>query len=316
MSTEAESEKIVLSVVSPVFLAEKIIPELVRRIKEAVGKITPSFEIILVEDGGGDNSWQVIHDIAVNDPMVKGVKLSRNFGQHYAITAGLDRASGEYVVVMDCDLQDDPNDIELLYEKIQEGFEIVFGVKQRRNHAAHRNFVSRMFFSVFNRLSDNQDARISEGSFSILTRKAVEAFKQHRDVHRHYLMILRSMGFRRGEVEVSHSPRFEGRSSYSYRRLIALAWEGVASQSTKLLHLSIGIGFAYMVAAVLAILYLIIQFFFFEAEPPSGWASTIVVILASTGIILMALGVTGVYIGSIFEQVKGRPLYFVEEEIN
>jgi len=313
MESETKSPP-TISVVSPVYLAEGIVAELVSRLKSSLDEMGESYEIILVEDGGADNSWDRVREIALKDPAVRGVKLSRNFGQHFAITAGIDLAAGQYVVVMDCDLQDDPADIKLLYEKVREGYDIVFGMKEKRNHAAYRNALSRMFFSVFNRLSDNQTANVSEGSFSILTRKAVDAYKQHRDAHRHYLMILRSMGFKRGHVKVSHSSRFEGKSSYSYKRLIALAWDGVASQSTKLLRFSIGIGFAYMAASVLGILYMFGQYFLMDSKPPSGWASTIVVILGSTGMILMALGVIGVYIGSIFDQVKGRPLYLIDED--
>ncbi|MCP5540644.1 MAG: glycosyltransferase family 2 protein [Akkermansiaceae bacterium] len=305
-----------ISVVIPVYRAESIVGELVSRLVSTLESMETTFEILLVEDRGPDRSWEAILEAASADSRVKGIRLARNFGQHFALTAGLDHALGEHVVVMDCDLQDDPADIPALYAKALEGHDIVLGIKDERRHATYRNLLSRLFFSAFNLLADNQTANINEGSFSVLSRRTVNAFRQYKDTHRHYLMILRNMGFPRATVIVHHRQRFEGHSSYSFRKLFRLALDGVTSQSTKLLRISIGLGFAYVLAAIGAVAYLLVRYFAFDEKPTTGWSSTIVLLLASTGLILMALGILGLYIGNIYEQVKGRPLYVVAAETN
>lgn len=300
--------------VSPVYRAESIVPELVRRLMESLAKITEDFEILLVEDGSPDASWAAVCEECRKDKRVKGIRLSRNFGQHYAITAGLENAAGEYVVVMDCDLQDNPEDIAKLYEKACQGFDIVQGLKTERVHAFHRNLLSRAFFAVFNLLADRQTATSAFGSFSIISRKAVEAFLRYTDRHRHYLMILRELGMSTATVEVSHASRFEGRSSYTIGKLISHAMGGVTSHSTKLLKISIGIGIGYFISSVAGIIYLVVRFMVSGFQ--AGWASTMVLLLGSTGLILIAIGILGVYISNIYDQVRMRPLYLIYESRN
>ena len=304
----------ILSVVSPVYRAEKIVPELVSRLIKGLSDITEDFEIVLVEDGSVDGSWSAICRECEAEPRVKGVRLSRNFGQHYAITAGLESARGRHVVVMDCDLQDDPNDIAKLYAKALEGNDIVYGLKTERAHSLHRNFFAMIFFKLFNLLSDRQTASAQSGSFSLLSRKAVNAFLRFSDRHRHYLMIVRELGMPSGSVEVSHAKRFEGKSSYDLRKLIMHAIGGLTSQSTKLLKIAVGIGVVYFFAAIVGIGYLVIQYFLSGFR--AGWASTMVLLLGSTGLLLIAIGILGVYIGNIYDQVRMRPLYIVYDRRN
>lgn len=304
-----------LSIVSPVYRAEAIVDELVARIQQEVSAISEDFEIVLVEDGSPDNSWRKIEENCAANPRVKGVKLSRNFGQHHAITAGLSEARGQFVVVLDCDLQDDPKYIRDLYDKAKDGeFDIVYTLKKKREHPFFKNLFASLFFAVFNWLADNQQAHANVGSYSLLSRKAVDAFLRFRDAHRHYLMVLRWIGFRHTYVEVLHEQRFEGRSSYSISKLINHAINGITGYSDRVLRLAVGIGFAFFVFSVLTAVYLIIRYFFdgFLA----GWTSTIVLILLSTGIILMAIGVAGIYIGKIFEQVKDRPIFLIDKKLN
>jgi dolichol-phosphate mannosyltransferase len=307
-------EKTLLSVVSPVYRAEKIVDELVKRIAEEVSKITTNFEIILVEDGSPDNSWAKIAENCAKYPFVKGIKLSRNFGQHYAITAALHHAQGEYVVLMDCDLQDNPKYIIDLYAKAQEGYDIVYTKKEERKHSIFKNITAKMFFWVFNYLADNQNADDKTGSFSLLSRKVVEAFCRIQDYHRHYLMVIRFLGFKNTSIQIVHEKRFEGRSSYNLSKLINHALNGITSQSDKLLRLSITVGFSFFVLAILWAFYLLIGFFIHGAL--AGYTSLMVALLLSTGIILMSIGVLGIYIGKIFEQVKQRPLYLIDTKIN
>ncbi|MDB5283631.1 MAG: hypothetical protein JWO06_2706 [Bacteroidota bacterium] len=305
-----------ISIVSPVYLAEKIVDELVKRIAESVSKITPDFEIILVEDGSPDNSWAKIEESCKAYNYVKGVKLSRNYGQHYAITAGIQEAKGDYVIVMDCDLQDDPKYIADLYNKAKEGFDVVYTIKTSREHGRSKNISAYFFYLLFNWLTDNKSvtAKGTIGAYSILSRKTVDAFNLIKDTHRNYLMVLRVIGFKSGYIEVEHQKRFEGKSSYDFSKLVTHALNGIAAESDKLLRISITIGFTIFVISFLGAIGLIIFYLVNGALP--GYTSLMVMLLFSTGLIMMSIGITGMYIGKIFDQVKGRPLYLIDEKLN
>lgn len=305
-----------ISIVSPVYKAEKIVDELVRRIEEEVSKITPDYEILLVEDGSPDGSWTKIAEHCQKNKKVKGIKLSRNFGQHFAITAGVEKAKGDYVVVMDCDLQDDPVYFHQLYEQASAGYDIVYTNKKERQHSFLKNVTARGFNAVFNYLVDNKEwkAHSSVGSYSMLTRKAVNAFCSFNDYQRHYLIVLRWLGFNHTYVEIEHKKRFEGKSSYNLSKLLIHSINGITSQSDKLLRINVTVGLALSFLSLLSILYIVISYMF--RSYLSGWASLIVVILFSTGVLLTSIGITGIYIGKTFEQTKGRPKYLIDKFLN
>ena len=305
-----------ISIVSPVYQAEGIVDELVKRITEDASKITQDFEIILVEDGSPDQSWEEIVRNCETDKRVKGIKLSRNFGQHYAISAGLKESKGDYVVVMDCDLQDNPKYIYDLLNKSKEGFDIIYTIHKDRKHGKFKTFFASLFHHIHNRLVGNIILHSSGkiGAYSLLTRKVVDAFSIINDHHRHYLMILRWLGFSKTHITIDHEKRFKGKTSYTYLKLLKLAIDGIVSNSEKLLRLSIYIGFLFSLAGFIWIIYIVIMYFISGFQ--SGWASIIVLILFSTGLILISLGIVGIYIGKIFEQTKGRPLYLIDKKIN
>lgn len=305
-----------MSVISPVYRAEAIVPELVRRISEEVSKITPDFEIILVEDGSPDNSWEAIEKACATDKRVKGIKLSRNFGQHHAITAGIEQCRGAYAVVMDCDLQDDPAYIHELYKQALAGNDIVYTRKQERKHSFWKNITANIFNRIFNYLIENREWRSSGnvGSFSLLSRKAVDAFCAFSEYQRHYLMVLRWLGFRHTYVEIEHKKRFAGKSSYTLRKLLMHAINGITSQSDKLLRLNVTVGIFLSVVAFLAIIVIIALYFVNGFM--SGWASLVTVILFSTGVLLTSIGISGIYIGKTFEQTKNRPKYLIDQFLN
>ncbi len=305
-----------ISVVSPVYRAENIVDKLVERITEEVTKITDNFEIVLVEDGSPDYSWEKIRENCVRNPKVKGIKLSRNFGQHFAITAGIEHAAGEYVVVMDCDLQDDPVYIHQLYQKTKEGHDIVFTYKKSRKHNTWKNMMANAFNRLFNYLVDNKDwkSHNNVGTYSMLSRKAADAFCSFNDYQRHYLMVLRWIGFSYTYVEIEHKKRYEGKSSYSFSKLILHAINGITSQSDKLLRINVAIGILLSILAFVSIILIILLYFTIGFK--SGWASLIVVILFSTGVLLTSIGISGIYIGKTFEQTKNRPKYIVDQFLN
>ena len=201
-----------LSIVSPVFCAAPIVGDFVARVTESAAKVTNDLEIILVDDGSKDDSWARIADAAGRDSRVRGIRLSRNFGQHCAITAGLANACGDLVIVMDCDLQDDPSYIPALVERAGDGFDVVLTSRVERNYPWSRNICAELFYRVFNSLTDWQAADRTIGGYSLITRKVVDAYLRVGDVHRHYLRVLGWLGFRQAVIKVcllytSPSPR-------------------------------------------------------------------------------------------------------------
>lgn len=313
---EAMSPEIVLSIVSPVYAAEGIVDELVKRLHAAASRITEDYEILLVEDRGPDRSWERIVAQCRSDVRVRGVRLSRNFGQHFAITAGLDLARGKHVVVMDCDLQDDPAYIPALHAKALEGFDIVHTVKANRAHGWWKNFTAGLYYRVYNYLVDSHalrsDSRV--GTYCLISAKVVRAFRAFNAYHRHFHIVLRWLGFERAYVPVEHHERFAGKSSYDLGRLLRFAIDGITSQSDKLLRMFITLGFSVSLVAFLAILVIVIAYFTHGFL--LGWPSLIVVILMSTGLILTGIGVLGLYLGKTFEQTKNLPKYIIDDQLN
>lgn len=303
-----------LSVVSPVYRAEETVGVFVAEVAKALAAITPHYEIVLVEDGSGDDTWAHIVAACAADPRVKGVKLSRNFGQHQAITAGLEHARGQWVVVMDSDLQDDPAFLPDLYAKAREGNDVVLTTKNERAHGWIKNLFARIFAGILNRLSGSRSADALVGGYSMMSRRTVDAFLRIGDVHRHYLLIVRWLGFRTAYVPVVHRPRHRGRTSYSLMKLGRHAIDGWVSNSNRLLYASVALGFSFLFAAIAGTLLVIVLYFVHGFA--QGWPSLVVLILVCTGSVLMSLGVLGIYVGKIFDQVRARPLYLVETTIN
>lgn len=305
-----------ISVVSPVYLAEDVIDDLIEQIKVAVTEITTDFEIVLVDDGSPDHSWERIEKQCRSDNRVKGVQLSRNFGQHHALTAALATATGEYVVVMDCDLQDHPRYIPELYREISKGYDLVYTRKRARAHGGPRNWSGALYSRVFNLLIS--DGRLRDhkgiGNYSILSRKVVDSFLAMKDRHRHYLSLVRWMGFNDSVIEIEHYERAGGSTSYTFKRLLREALVGITSESDRLLRLSVIGGFVFVALAVLLTVVLVATWAtvgFLE-----GWTSLMVLNLLGIGLILSSLGVVGIYLGNIFEQTKERPLYLIRGELN
>jgi dolichol-phosphate mannosyltransferase len=303
-----------LSVVSPVYRGREIVAELVARTVEALSELTDDFEIILIDDGSPDESWLEIVRLCGEDPRLRGLRLSRNFGQQIAISCGLDHALGQWVAVMDCDLQDDPSDIGLLLDKAREGHDIVFGKREQRSHGRWKNLGAHLFNALLNFVEPRLRARSDIGSFSLLSRRAVDAFRRVGDVHRHYLGVLRWLGYDPAEVVVRHRPRYSGRSSYSLLSLVRHAVDGIVTQSVRLLNLAIGLSFFFLVASVIAVGVVVVRSWLHGFQ--AGWASMVVLILVSTSVVLFCVGIVGVYVGRIFDQVRQRPLYLLRASVN
>lgn len=302
-----------ISVVVPVYGCRAALSELHRRLTDTIMSITDDYEIILVNDNCPQNSWEEIEAIGKGDHHVKGIELSRNFGQMKAILAGLDYSTGDWIVVMDCDLQDRPEDIVRLYEKTQEGFDIVFARRKIRNDGRVKAFLANTFYKVYRYATDGTyDGELC--NFSIVSKKAVDAYCQIREQHRGYVMYMKWLGFRQATIDISRDERYEGKSSYSFKKKIDMAFELLTSQSGKILRLVAGVGVCMAALSALFIIFLTIQYFTIHVS--AGWTSIIASIFLVGGLIMMALGTVGIYVGNIFMQTKERPLYVVRQIIN
>ena len=303
-----------LSIVSPVYRAEKMVHMLVERIVKSVSTITEDFEIILVNDASPDASWSVIEYECAQDKRVKGINLSRNFGQHYAITAGLHYAKGEWVVVMDCDLQDRPEEIPALYQKALEGYDIVYARRKQRQDKWLKRMTSRAFNSVLNRLSGlNKDKDVA--NFGIYHQRVIKEYNKIPEQSRSFGSLILYLGFRTAIIDVQHAEREEGTSSYTLVRMLKLAFDVIISNSNKPLRMAVGLGFSMSVLSFLLALYNVVARMVGIISFP-GYTTTVFSIWFVGGLMLFVMGVLGLYIGKIFDQVKGRPIYIVRNTIN
>lgn len=306
--------KIHLSVVSPIYKGEKMMEELVSRVEKAAEKITPDYEIILVNDCSPDNSLAKIKEICTKDSHVKGVNLSRNFGQHYAITAGLSKAAGQWVVVMDCDLQDRPEEIPNLYAKAQEGYDSVFAQRVERQDSFMKRLSSTLFYAVFSFLTDSKQDK-SVANFGIYNRKVVNAILSMGDSIRYFPIMAQWVGFRKFFLPVQHAERAEGTSGYSLFKLLRLASDNMIGFSDKPLRLMLRLGFYVVLISLAFALWNFIKWAM-GMIVVDGFTTMVISIWLAVGILTMMFGITGIYIGKIYDRVKGRPTFIIDETYN
>lgn len=303
-----------ISVVSPVYRGENLVRELVSRIKENVSFITEDFEIVLVNDASPDLSWHAILKECNNDKRVKGINLSRNFGQHKAILAGLNYAKGEWVIVMDCDLQDRPEEIPALYNKALEGYDIVQGEREERKDKFLKKLSSTIFNKVFRYMSGIK-ANKKIANYGIYSRKVIEAVCSMPERDRTFAVQVNYVGFKSTVIPIEHGQRFEGNSSYNLSKLFKLAFGAIISNTNKPLRMMVGLGFILSFVSLMMAMYNIMAYFF-GLTKVAGFTSIIFSIWFVGGMLMMQLGIVGIYIGKVFDQVKGRPLYLVMDEVN
>jgi glycosyltransferase involved in cell wall biosynthesis len=302
-----------ISIVSPVYKAEKNLPELVNRIEKSLKLITEDFEIILIDDMSPDKSWSIISQLHQINNKIIGIKLSRNFGQHAAITAGLDNVNGEWIVIMDCDLQDIPEEIPRLFNKTKEGFDIVLAKRKFRNDTFLKILLSKLFYKVLEYLTGiEQDARIS--NFGIYNKKVIAEISAMRESIRYFPSMVKWVGFKAAKIDVEHSLRLEGKSSYNFRKLFTLALDIILANSVKPIKLVVKFGFLVSFTSLLAAIV-----FFFKWLNGSiiilGYTSLIISVWLLSGLIMATLGVIGLYIGKTFEGVKKRPIYIIDKQL-
>lgn len=305
-------EPVELSVVIPVYASEGTLEELHRRLVDCLDWTGGSYELIFIEDRSLDGSWDVLRRLAETDGRVRAFRLSRNFGQHAAITAGLAKARGRWAVVMDCDLQDPPEEIRRLHAKATEGYDIVLARRIRKRSSLFRRLAGRVYFALLNFFT-GASIDPGHGSFSIISRNVVDAFLRFKDRDRHYLFVLYWLGFDRASIEYEHGARPGGGSSYSFKRLLGHALEGMFFQTTVLLRWVIYSGLVVALLGGGAAVYFAVARVTGVAYP--GWTSLVVLLLLIGGLIIISTGVTGLYIGRVFDEVRGRPLFVIDEAI-
>ena len=302
-----------ISIISPVYRAEKILDKLVYQIRNTLHEIGVTFEIILVEDRSPDNSWEVMRQLSIKFPEVKSIRLSRNFGQHPAIVAGLSIAKGEWIVVMDCDLQDQPKEIEKLYKKAIEGYDLVLARRENRQDGFIKKMYSKIFSKVFNYLADT-DFNNEVANFGIYNRKVIASVLTIGDYIKAFPLFIYFTGYNATSVAVEHADRDSGKSSYSFSKGISLAFNAIISFSNKPLKIFVKFG---MIISFLAFIGGLVNLIYYleGSIKVSGYSSLIISIWLLSGIIITVIGVVGIYIGKVFEQTKNRPAYIIDEII-
>jgi dolichol-phosphate mannosyltransferase len=301
-----------ISVVIPVYKAPKILPELIARLDQTLTQITKSFEIILVDDGCPWDSWAVIHDLTMKYTFLKGIKLSRNFGQHFAIAAGLDQVLGEWIIVMDCDLQDRPEDILLLHRiAVENKWDIVIAAAKNRNLNLLKEFSSRIYKKMFNYFS-NIDLEEGVGNFGIYNSKVIKSIQQMGDQIRVFPILVKWVGFKRTTVNIHRDERKEGKSSYNYWSLFKLAFDIGLAFSDKILRICLSAGLLTILCAIIYSINIFCRYYNGIVTVP-GYTSLLITVLLMSGFILTFMGILGLYVSKMFQKIKDRPLYIVSK---
>jgi polyisoprenyl-phosphate glycosyltransferase len=307
-----------ISVVIPIYNEEENVHELHNRLtavlenlSDAEGVPIDGHEIIMVDDGSTDNSWSIIKAINKNDARVKGISFSKNFGHHISITAGLDYASGDAVVLMDGDLQDPPEEIPKLFEKLNEGYDLVYGIRQQRHDPLFKKISSYIFWWMLKRFSGT-DIPQGQTMLRILSRRLVDTIKEMREHARFIHGMMAWAGFRSITVEVEHAKRLKGKSKYNIPKMFKLAFSAITSFSTVPLRLATYTGIVSSFISIIAGIYFI-YLKIFHNIPVLGYASIIVSIFFIGGIQLLVLGIFGEYLGRTYQEVQRRPLYILKE---
>jgi dolichol-phosphate mannosyltransferase len=305
-----------ISVVIPCHNEAAVLPETHRRLAEVADRLSAagSFEFIYVDDGSRDETAVVLHDLSGTDPRVRGLRLSRNFGQQIATTAGLEHAAGDAVVIIDADLQDPPEVIEQMIARWQEGYHVAYGQRtERSGETAFKLWSAEVFYRLVQGISPEPIPR-DTGDFRLMDRRVVDALLRMPERDRFLRGMVSWVGYRQIAVPYKREPRFAGTTGYPLWKMVGFAIDAIVSFSFAPLRLAVWTGFLVIGLALLGIVYAVILRFF--ADPSQwvrGWASIFVAVLFMGGVQLISLGIIGEYVGRIYGEVKQRPLYFVRE---
>lgn len=304
-----------ISMVTPAYKCNDCIEELYNRLIATFKKMKISnYEIIFVNDSSPLNDWEIIENLCKKDNKVKGINLSRNFGQHRAITAGLKYATGDYIIVMDCDLQDRPEEIEKFYNEIKKGYDIVYGRRYNRRDGLLKKLNSKMFYLFMSYLIGRKiDGTVA--NFIMINKKVLKELNKIGEQNRSFGLFLMWLGFKDSYIDVEHSERYKGETSYNLRKAVKLAFEIAITHSNRPLKIFVELGFGISFISFLYGAFLIFKYFVYNV-PLRGWTSTMVSLYFIGGLIIANLGIIGIYVGKIFDETKKRPIYVVSDELN
>lgn len=303
-----------ISVVVPVYGCPNAIQDLHGRLINTLERMKKEYEIILVDDCDGMGSWNEIEKVAEKDKNVKAIQFTKNFGQGRAITAGVHYAQGEWIITMDCDLQDAPENIPLLYERAMEGYDVVFVRRQKRKDSFMVQTFSKLYHKIFSYLS-GMSFDYELGTYLIANKRAVDYFRQSKDRGRDLAMYMMWLNFKSDYIELEHDWRYDGKSSYTFKKKWNYAIGVMTTFSNRILYVPIHIG---LFSAVVSLFYLVYIFYSYLVlkNNPEGWTALAAAVFFFGGLILSTLGIMGVYLGNIFDMNKSRPLYVVQKSIN
>ena len=302
-----------ISIVVPIFNEEETIPELYRRLCGVLKNTEPGSEVVFINDGSRDRSFELLADLAKRDSRIKVINLSRNFGHQIAITAGMDYARGDAVVIIDADLQDPPEVIHELVAKWHEGYDVVYAVREsREGETIFKKLTASAFYRLIAKIT-NVDIPVDTGDFRLMSRTAVEAFKRIREKNRFVRGLVSWLGFRQTGVKFKRNERFAGETKYPLKKMLKFALDGITSFSFLPLQLATYLGFLVSAFSFVALAIIVVHKLLTPQYGVTGWASMMAVILFLGGVQLITIGLIGEYIGRIYDEVKQRPLYFTQQ---
>ena len=302
-----------LSLVIPVFNESEVLPILAARLNEFVEKIALRTEIVLIDDGSTDSTSYLMSELAVRDLKYQCIFLSRNYGHQRALRAGLEASRGEYVMILDADLQDPPEMFFMFFEKMKEGYEVVYGIRKKRKESALKVFAYNSFYRILTRISNYPIPRDS-GDFCLMTRRVVTAMLRINEESPYMRGIRSWVGFKQVGVEYERFARVAGVPKYTFSKLLKLAYDGIFNFSIFPLKIVSIAGLTCILSSLLYLIVTIVRKFFVE-DVPLGFTALLFVIILFGGVQLLSIGILGEYIHRIFFQVKGRPLYFINKRI-
>jgi polyisoprenyl-phosphate glycosyltransferase len=308
-------QQISISIVVPVYRDGRSLVELSSRVSQSLTEKYPNYELILVDDGSPDDSWSVVSKLAAVDPRVKGIRLSRNFGQHPAIAAGFDRARGDVIVLMDADLEDRPEDILTMVEKLGPQTDIVYTIKEGERGGILQRITSMAFHQVFANITGTR-VPMEMGTLRAFKRKVLTAIQAHREYNVLFGPLMVSIGFPSEFIKVQRDTRDERLSTYTFRRRLSLAGKTLASYTNIPHRIFLTTGAIAVSGSLLYSMAILLDFLFFGRQLPPGLTLVTLAVFVSMGLTLMGLGVIGLYVFRVYQEVLARPRYLVAEQLN
>lgn len=302
-----------LSLIIPIFNEESVIPELDRRLRAFVDSLGIATEIVFVNDGSKDRSLELLKGLAEGSSLYRVINLSRNFGHQMAITAGVDRAEGEAIVVMDADLQDPPEVVLAMVEKWREGYDVVYGKRRTRaGETWFKKITAKWFYKIFAAMVPI-DVPLDTGDFRLMSRRVAMALSSLRESHRFVRGLVAWLGYRQIAIHYDREERFAGETKYPLRKMLRFALDGITSFSVLPLRFAMWLAVLVGIFSIFVAIWAVVAKFVFH-DTVQGWTGMVVLVSILTSVQLFTVGVLGEYVGRIYEQVKGRPLYLIEGE--